>query len=50
MLDGVGEEIRVDEDGIWGHKGGVVLEEEGGLNINVNFERENWLQWNLTLT
>lgn len=31
MLDGVGEEVGVDEDGVGGSEGGVVLEEEGGL-------------------
>lgn len=31
MLDGVGEEVCVDEDVVGGYEGGVVLEEEGGL-------------------
>jgi hypothetical protein len=30
LLDGVGEEIGVDEDGIGRDEGGVVLKEEGG--------------------
>jgi hypothetical protein len=29
-LDGMGEEVGVDEDGVGGNEGGVVLEEEGG--------------------
>lgn len=29
VLDGVGEEVRVDEDGVGRDEGGVVLEEEG---------------------
>lgn len=33
MLNAVGKEIRVDEDGIWGDEGGVILEEEGGRDL-----------------
>ena len=33
FLDGVGEEIGVDEDGVGRDEGGVVLEEEGGGDL-----------------
>lgn len=33
MLDGVGEEVGVEEDGVRGLEGGVVLEEEGGWGL-----------------
>ena len=33
MLHGVREEVGVDEDGVWGDQGGVVLEEEGGGDL-----------------
>ena len=33
VLDGVGEEVGVEEDGVRGLEGGVVLEEEGGWGL-----------------
>lgn len=33
MLDGVGEEVCVDEDVVGRDEGGVVLEEEGGADL-----------------
>lgn len=33
VLDGVGEEVCVDEDVVGGDEGGVVLEEEGGADL-----------------
>ncbi len=38
MLDAVGKEIRVNEDGVWGHEGGVILEEEGGRDLGTMHE------------
>ena len=33
MLDSVGEEVSVDEDGVRWHEGGVILKEESGGDL-----------------
>ncbi len=42
MLDGVGEEVGVDEDGVGRNEGGVVLEKEGGLWGRRGFSLGSW--------
>ena len=40
VLDGVGEEVGVDQDRIGGLQGGVVLEEEGGWHLGAGGKEE----------
>ena len=45
MVDGVGEEICVDEDAVGGLESGVVVEEHGGGHLGAVYF---WVSWSLT--